>query len=126
MILPIVIGSVLVLGVAKAVKDRRGVLTPEREKTFKAAMESIAEPEKLRTLADAYEKVGLPEYADMLRKRASLRTLPKEVKDEYKQAVQTALSSTDKDAVANFVAALEQRGMTGNAAKVREYLAGLE
>ena len=55
---------------------KKGVLTPERRQVFSGAMAKIMEPEKLRELAARFESEGLKKQAEILRKRAKLRSLP--------------------------------------------------
>jgi len=49
----------------------KGVLTHERKAIYDAAVEMLVEPDKLRQLADLFEKEELPDQAKGLRERAS-------------------------------------------------------
>ena len=124
MLVPIVVtlGSICCY---KALKNNKGVMTDERQKAFDNAMASLADPAKLRELADAYQQVGLKYEADMLRKRAALREMPEEVRKGREEVFKKALQSTDKEAIANVATAFEKEGATGAAQRLRDYLAGL-
>jgi hypothetical protein len=110
-------------------------MTPDRKRIYEEALKSMADPVKLRKLADEYEKEGLKEEADLLRKRAQLRELPPEQKDERKAAFRKFLSVGTKDnpATPEKIAQIEKaatvfyaQGATGNAAKLREHAMGLK
>jgi len=123
---------VFIVGLATAAYVRagkrtaKGVLTPEREAVLKAALETVQDPAKLRSLADVYEKEGLKDEAELLRKRAKLRELPKAVKDARQAAFRETLKSKDPVAVRRVAAAFRKEGCTGAAAKLEEYAKGLE
>ena len=124
MIVPVIVG-IGGLCCWKAFQQNRGVLTDERQKIYDNAMATLADPMKLRKLADAYQKVGLSYEADMLRKRAALREQPEEVKQARQEVFKKAMSSTNKEGISEVAAAFEKEGATGAAQKLREYLAGL-
>ncbi len=109
-------------------------MTPERKKIFEEALKSMADPVKLRALADQYEKEGLNEEADLLRKRAQLRELPPSQKAERKDSFRKYMSvgtqanpaTHDKVAIIEKAAnVFHAQGATGNAAKLREHAAAL-
>jgi hypothetical protein len=110
-------------------------MTPERKKIYEEALKSMADPAKLRALADGYEKEGLKEEAETLRKRAQLRELPPEQKAQRKESFRKYMSVGTKEnpATPDKIATLEKaaqvfhaQGATGNAAKLREHVAALK
>ena len=104
---------------------KRGKVTPERQKIYTAAMNRLLEPEKLRDLADAFQKVGLVGHANMLRKRADLREMPAETKIARREVFKKAMSSTNKDAIRQVANVFESEGAIGAAADLRKYADGL-
>lgn len=108
----------------KVVKRKTG-MTPERKKVYDAALTSLKDSEKLRTLALEFRKAGLKDEAVMLEKRAALRDLPTDVKLERREAFKKGMKSQDKAAVLQLADAFEKEGATGAAAALRDYAAGL-
>ena len=100
-------------------------MTPERKQIFETALRTLKDPEKLRCLADAYEKEGLKNEAGMLRKRALLREMPSDVRAKRQQAFGAAMRSKDPAKVEAVAAAFQKEGATGAAANLRKYAAGL-
>jgi hypothetical protein len=110
-------------------------MTPERKRIFEEALRSLKDPIQLRKLADVYESEGLPEEADLLRKRAMLRELPADQKAERKKAFREAMK-VGKDGsevtpekiqtIEKLAAAFYSQGATGNAAALRQHAAGLK
>ena len=127
MLLPVAAGIAVLSGLAwfQTRRVMKGELTPEREKIFMSAMASMKDTAELRGLADKYQQMGLPHEAEMLRKRAALRDLPKEVADKRREGFKKAMSSTNKEALAAFAGALEAEGAIGAAEKVRQRIASL-
>lgn len=103
-----------------------GEMTPEREAVFKEAMNNIEEPEKLRQLARVFAKEGLPHQADLLAKRARLRSLPDDVKKARKVIYQEALKLVDPQKVNEVADVFEQQGAIGAAQTLRQYASGLK
>jgi hypothetical protein len=100
-------------------------MTPERKQIFESALRTLKEPDKLRTLADAYEKEGLKDEAALLRKRAILREMPADVRAKRQEAFGAAMRSTDPKKVEAVALAFQKEGATGAAANLRKYAAGL-
>lgn len=100
-------------------------LTAERELVYQQALKDVRDPDKLRSLADAYEKEGLKAQAAMLRKRATLRALPEEVKTARRDALRKGLQSADPLAVDKLAQAFEDQGATGAGLALRKYAQGL-
>jgi hypothetical protein len=100
-------------------------MTPERKKVYETALESLKDPEKLRSLADAFDKEGLKDEAIMLRKRAALRELPASSKEARKAAFRKGMSSSDPKAVRVLATAFHKQGATGAAQALKKYAEGL-
>ena len=122
------IAALIVLGGAAGVKTSRsskGGFTSRRKEIFDAAYK-CNDTYKMRTVADAFDKVNLPLQAKLLRQRASLRDQPKEVKDKRKAIFRKAMSSKNKIAVLKVAEAFESIGAIGAAAELRKYASGLK
>lgn len=101
-------------------------LTPERKKIFDAALLRLKDPEKLKSLATTFKKEGLKREAELLEKRAALRTLPVETQKARRAVFRKALSSKNKAGIMKVADAFRDEGATGAAAALRAYAAGLE
>jgi hypothetical protein len=123
-LIPVVIGG-LAVSAAWKVHQRSNAMTPERQKLFDAAIQSLPDPDKLRKLADAFEQQGLKTQAELLRKRAALRELPKEVQQARKQVFIKAMSSTDPEKVEQMATVFHGEGCIGAAAVLNLYAEGL-
>lgn len=114
---------------AKRYRDKKstfhGELTPERQVVYETAMNQVAEAEKLRALADVYDKQGLHGHAEMLRKRANLRELPKDLKEARREVFRKAMASKNKEAVRQVAEAFLNEGATGAAEALYKYSEGL-
>lgn len=75
-------------------------MTEERKKVYLSAMENLTDPEKLREFAAEFDKGGCQIEANLLRKRAALREMPKEKKEEYRAIYERAMTS-DVDSKGN-------------------------
>lgn len=124
MLVPIVVTTAAVC-CYKLATSKKGEMTPQRQQIYDQAMVSLADPAKLRELAASFQKEGLKYEAGMLNKRAALRELPQEVKEERRKVLQDALKSENKEGIANVANAFEKEGALGAAQRLREYLAGL-
>jgi len=124
MLVPILIGVGSVV-CYKLWQKKTGQMNPERQQIYEQALVSLADPVSLRNLADAFQKEGLTEQADMLRKRAALREMPEDVKEGRRRALAKGLKSEDKVGVATLADAFEKEGAVGAAQRLRDYLAGL-
>lgn len=101
-------------------------MTAERTIAYQNALQSVKDPNKLRTLAAVYRKSGLAAQADMLEKRAKLRELPKEVSEARRAAFKKGMASKDSAAILNLANAFDSEGATGAADQLRQYAQGLE
>jgi hypothetical protein len=108
-----------------AVAKRKSPMTPERKKVFEEALKSLKDVKKLRALADGFEKEGLKEEADLLRKRANLKDLPADQKSARKVAFRKALDSKNPDAIEKMAGAFHRQGATGSAARLRQHAAAV-
>lgn len=123
-LIPVVIGG-LAVSAAWKVHNRQNAMTPERQKLFDAAIQSLPDPDKLRKLADAFDQQGLKTQAVLLRKRAALRELPKEVQQARKQVFIKAMSATDPEKVEQMATVFHGEGCIGAAAVLNLYAEGL-
>jgi hypothetical protein len=108
-----------------------GVLTPERRALFMQALQKSDPPltaDQLVTLSQAFSKQGLAQLADILQKRAVLRSLPPE-KKAYRSAVYKKLLSIkdpdQADVIARAADAFDEDSAYGQAATLRDYANGL-
>jgi len=112
-------------GAYAAHKYRKKGMTPERKAIFEAALRNPPDPEKLRKLANEFEKEGLKKEADLLRKRANLRELPKDQKIARSNAFRAALNSTDIAKVEKMAQVFHAQGATGSAGQLYKHAASL-
>jgi hypothetical protein len=102
-----------------------GEVTPTRQAIYDTAMNHVQDPTKLNALASTFEGEGLPLYADMLRKRANLRSLPQEAIAAREDAFKKGLSSKNSDAVYALAREFHRAGATASAAELYKHAAGL-
>jgi hypothetical protein len=129
--LPLIIGgvgagAVLAAG-AQWYRERkaRRALTPERKAIHEAAMTTLKNPDQLRALAGTFDRVGLATHAELLRKRAALRELPAETKQQRADAFRMGMTSKDAAKVEGLAMAFQNEGATSAAANLRVYASGL-
>lgn len=101
-------------------------MTPDRDKIYQEAMKNVRDGDKLRALAIVYDKEGLTNEADMLRKRAALREQPEEAKKARREAFKKTMSSTDHDGIIKVAEEFEKVGATGAAEALRTYAGTLK
>ncbi|MGA7119354.1 MAG: hypothetical protein WBY94_04610 [Polyangiaceae bacterium] len=118
-LLEITIGALLFGAWKKS--EKKGVLTPEREKVYKAALAELHVPSELRKLADVFEAQGLAVEATMLRRRADLREQTPEQKRARRDAFDKGLASEDVGAVERLADAFESITATGAAKALRKH-----
>lgn len=123
-LIPVVVGA-LAASAAYRVHKRTNAMTPERQKIFDAAIQSLPDPLKIRELADVFESEGLSKQAELLRKRAKLRELPKEVQLARKEVFIKTMSNTDPDKVEEMASVFHSEGCIGAAAVLNLYAQGL-
>lgn len=110
---------------SSSIGSETGKLTPERALLYAEALKSMKDPASLRKLAQTFRAEGLEPHAVMLEKRAALRELPKEVKEERRAIFRKAIASKNKEAVLKMADAYDNEGATGSADTLREYAEGL-
>jgi len=123
-LLPAVIVGLGALAFWKAGKNEnkeKPNMNPHQTTVFETAMNSVQDPAKLQALAKAFREAGLTTEADMLEKRAQLRNLPADVKEERAQVFRNAMSSENAEAVMRVAEAFEKEGAMGAAAALRAY-----
>jgi hypothetical protein len=103
-----------------------GVLTSERQVIYDTAMNQCHDPNQILKVAAAMEGEGLKDHAAALRKRAALRTLPKNVKMARRAVFKQMMACKDKQRVLRVADALQAEGATGSAEALRKYASGLE
>jgi len=123
-LIPLGIAALAGTAIYRTLKKPTG-MTPERRQVYTAALNTLKDPAKLRALADAFQKEGLIKEAELLRKRARLRELPKAKRDERRNIFKKGMASKDPDAVERLAAAYDKEGATGAAAALRKYATGL-
>jgi len=92
---------------------------------FTAVIENVHEAAELRLLANAYEQVGLPAFAEGLRRRATLRELTDEAREELRKMFLLALLSDDPVEMRTVGAQLERQGAVHSARVLYETASGL-
>lgn len=102
-----------------------GVMTPQRQVVYDAALKTINDPNQMRSLAKAFREQGLTPQADVLEKRAKLKELPVDVKAARRDVFKKAMSSQNPDAVEAVAASFEGEAAHGVAHKLRTYARGL-
>jgi hypothetical protein len=122
----IAVGSLLLFAWHQAGKAKQGELTPERKAIFQAALESLEDSGKLRDLADVFEKEGCTMQAEVLRKRAKLREMPKAFKDQRHEAFRKGMSSANYEGILGLAKMFEDEGAVGAANALRGYAAGIK
>jgi hypothetical protein len=91
-------------------------LTPARQTIFNTALTSLREPQALHVLANGFDRAGLPDHADMLRRRAMLPQSPGSP-DLFRQALQ----SQDVNFVLNVANQFNRQGATNAAQQLYAY-----
>ncbi len=126
MLIPITVGA-LSLASAYAVhrRSKKNKMTAGRQLVYDKAMNSKLEPTKLEKLAAAFKSEGLVEHAENLLKRAKLRSLPKEIKDERRKIFRDGLKLKDPEKINKLAEAFHTEGATGAAAALKQAAAGL-
>ncbi len=98
-----------------------GGMSPERQIIYQTALASVKDPSELEKLATTFQSQGLVAQAQLLRKRANLQRLPKEVKEERTRIFKLGMSCQDPVQVLKLADAFHNEGATGVANRLREY-----
>lgn len=123
-VVPVAVASLVGYGAWRQFKKPKA-MTPERKKIFEQAMKTLDSPEKLRKLADEFDKQGLKAQGNELRKRASIFAAPPAVKEQRKKAFKKAMNSNNPVAIKTVAAAFHKVGHYEAAQKLRNYARGL-
>lgn len=123
---PLIVGGVFIgwqLLKKSSANTHFGVVTPEREEMFNNALEHLTDPERLRKLADAFEKEGLRAQANVLRRRATWRERDAKTKADHEAIFQKALESENAVAILEVANAFELMTATVKARQLRDHVA---
>jgi hypothetical protein len=93
-------------------------MTGKRRQIYESALVTLKQPEKLRSLAAAFEGEGLIAEADLLRKRASIKELPKSKREERRAIFRRAIQSSNIPAIRAVADEFRAAGCTGAAANL--------
>jgi hypothetical protein len=118
--LTIGVGVLVWLAFKKQSGTQFGAVTPERAELYENAMAYCADPEKLKTLARAFEKEGLKAQAAVLKKRAEWRARSAEVRAEHARIFDSAMKSDKVDVILTIAACFEDLTATKKAAELRK------
>ncbi len=122
----LIIGAAVIGGSILAAKNKKsGVMTPQRQVIYNAALEHEKDPANLKALAKSFRSEGLIAQADLLEKRAALRLLPEPVQEARRAVITEALASNDPQFVAAMAGEFEAAGASGAAHSLRQHASGL-
>lgn len=122
----LIIGAAVAGGSYLVAKSKKsGVMTPQRQVIYNAALEHEKDPANLKTLARAFRSEGLVAQADLLDKRAALRLLPDAVQEARRAVITEALASNDAGYVAAMAGEFDKVGASGAAHSLRQHASGL-
>ena len=127
-LIPIAIGSTFGAAVGLWVnrpKKFKG-MTPTRQRIYEAALNSLKDASRLRILGNTFIQEGLIDEGNLLLKRAALRELTPQQKEENKNKFKQAMAMTNPAEVLAIAADFEERGCTGAARNLRNYAKGLK
>lgn len=121
-----IVSGLGLLGYRKLEKGQHGEETPARKLIFENAMRTPGlTPDKLRFLADSFDKEGLRHYAAQLRQRAANAELPEETKQAHQAVFRKAMQSKNPEAVEKVAQAFADMQKTASAEQLRTYAKGL-
>ncbi len=126
MIVPIAIGLGTVAAVAWKKRHKQS-MTAQDKVIFDSALKDSKTlgPDKLKTLATAFEKKGAKAEAGELRKRAALLAAPPAVQEQRKTVFKKAMNSADATAIKKVADAFHAVGHYEASSKLRNYASGL-
>jgi hypothetical protein len=99
-------------------RPRRVGMTGKRRQIYESALVTLKQPEKLRALATAFEGEGLIAEADLLKKRAAIRELPKAKREARREVFRKAIQSSNIPAIRAVADEFRAAGCTGAAANL--------
>lgn len=115
----IVLGTVTLYRIYR--RPRRVGMTGKRRQIYESALVTLKQPEKLRTLAAAFEGEGLIAEADLLKKRAAIKELPKSKREERRAIFRKAIQSSNIPAIRAVADEFRAAGCTGAAANLYQH-----
>jgi hypothetical protein len=126
--LPLVFGGIAALTVAAWNKARKvekaslyGKLTPTRKYILMRALDGKLTSDKYKELAKGFDDNGLPEEAELLRKRASLNEMSPEQKKALNDLAKKALASDKPDGIQSVSDYMMSIGAVGTATKLANH-----
>jgi hypothetical protein len=102
-------------------RPRRVGMTGKRMQIYQSALVTLKQPEKLRALAAAFESEGLLAEAELLKKRAAIRELPKSKREERRNIFRRAIQSSNIAAIRAVADEFRAAGCTGAAANLYQH-----
>ncbi len=120
---PLTIGTGLVIWklLQRSTGPGFGTMTPQRDEIFKNALEHLQDPEKLKSLADAFEREGLKAQAAILKRRSEWRARDEKTKASHEEIFQKALKSKNVAAILEVALAFESMTATLKAKQLRDH-----
>lgn len=121
MLIPVavVLGTVTLYRIYR--RPRRVGMTGKRRQIYESALVTLKQPEKLRALAAAFEGEGLIAEADLLKKRAAIKELPKSKREERRAIFRKAIQSSNIPAIRAVADEFRAAGCTGAAANLYQH-----
>lgn len=121
MLIPVavVLGTVTLYRIYR--RPRRVGMTGKRRQIYESALVTLKQPEKLRALAAAFEGEGLIAEADLLKKRAAIKELPKNKREERRAIFRKAIQSSNIPAIRAVADEFRAAGCTGAAANLYQH-----
>lgn len=114
------------LGIAALWNSQRsGEMTEQRDRIYRDCLSGRVPPEKMRKVADAFEKARCYPQARMLRLRVELSDLPPEIQAQRRADFAKGMASKNGPGVLRLAQAFEDQGATSSAAKLRRHARAL-
>ena len=114
------------LGVAALANSRRsGVMTEKRDEIYRDCLSGRVPVDRMRAVADSFEKVRCYPQARMLRLRVALQELSPEEQASMRANFQKGMASKNGPGVLRLAQAFDERGATSSAAKLRRHARAL-
>jgi hypothetical protein len=114
------------LGLGALWKSRRpGEMNEERDRLYRECLSGGVPLERMKSLAQAFEKARCFPQAKMLYKRIALEELPPEVRESREKIFYRALASSNGPAILRVAQAFDDQGATRSALRLRRHAAQL-
>ena len=104
-----------------APKSTKGVMTPKRKLLFESAMSTAKTADYLRGLAEAFENEGFKAEAIMLRKRATLREMPANLRDARREVFRKMMACDDPEEIDKCAEVFAGEAQTDAAKSLRDH-----